>query len=69
MKKKIIMFLFLLLIFPVNVLADHIYNIDMDIYLDEEANANITEKWTVQADSGSEWYKQLYNLGNQELSD
>ena len=68
MKKKILLFL-LVLFAPIWVYADHIYNIDMDIYLDESGNANITEIWDVKADSGSEWYKQLYNLGTEELSD
>ena len=51
-----------------SVFADDIYNVDMKIYLDELGNANITETWTVKADSGSEWYKQLYNMGNQQIS-
>ena len=68
MKKKILFFLILLLC-PFIVKADHIYNIDMDIYLNEDGTANITEVWDVKADSGTEWYKQLYNLGTQELSD
>ena len=68
MKKKILLFLIMLLC-PFIVKADHIYNIDMDIYLNEDGTANITEVWDVKADSGTEWYKQLYNLGTQELSD
>lgn len=47
---------------PISVKADYIYNIDMDIYIDEYANANITEVWDVETDSGSEWYKAMYNL-------
>ena len=68
MKKKLILILFMFVIFPISVFADDIYRIDMNIYLDEEGNANITENWNVKADSGSEWYKQLYNMGNQEIS-
>ena len=69
MKKKVSIFIFLLmLIIPFKVRADHIYNIDMDIYLEENGTARITEKWDVKADSGTEWYKQLYNLGTEELS-
>ena len=67
MKKKLLLFM-LILFAPIWVYADHIYNIDMDIYLEEDGTANITEVWDVQADSGSEWYKQLYNLGTEELS-
>ncbi len=69
MKKKLLLFIFLLiLISPIRVFADHIYNIKMDIYLEKDGSANITEVWDVKANSGSEWYKQLYNMGNQELS-
>ena len=69
MKKKILLFIFLFVIFPIYVHADNIYTVDMDIYLNEDGSANITEEWDVKADSGSEWYKQLYNLGNQQLTD
>ena len=68
MKKKLMLFIFLLMLCPLYAKADHIYNIDMDIYLEEDGTARITEIWDVQADSGTEWYKQMYNLGNQELS-
>ena len=67
MKKKLLLFM-LILFAPIWVYADRIYNIDMDIYLEEDGTANITEVWDVQADSGTEWYKQLYNLGTEELS-
>ena len=66
--KKILLFIFLSLL-PLSVKADHIYNIDIDIYLTEDGNAKITEKWDVKANSGSEWYKTMYNLGNQEISE
>ena len=70
MKKRLILFIFLLvLIVPKYVLADHIYTIDMNIYLNEDGTAKVEEIWDVKADSGTEWYKQLYNMGNQELSD
>ena len=49
--------------------ADQIYNIDMDIYIEKDGTAKITEVWDVEADSGTEWYKQLYNLGSEELYD
>ena len=69
MKKKLVLFIFLaVLMLPFHVKADHIYNIKMNIYLNEEGNANITEVWDVKAGSGSEWYKALYNLGTEEVS-
>ena len=66
--KHILFFFFLMFIFKSNVFADTIYNLDMNVYLNKDGSANITEIWDVQADSGSEWYKQLYGLGNQEIS-
>ena len=67
MKKKLMLFIFIMLC-PIWVYADHIYNINMDIYVEEDGTANITEIWDVQANGGSEWYKALYNLGTEEIS-
>ena len=70
MKKKIFLVILLCLLFsPARALADHLYDIKMDINLLEDGSAEITEVWDVKADSGSEWYKQLYNLENQNLYD
>ena len=52
-----------------NVYADTVKNIDLDVYIDQNGNAEITEKWDVKADGGTEWFKQLYDIGNSELSD
>lgn len=69
MKKRIIILIFLFWLFcPFAVKADHMYNVSMNIDILEDGSANITEIWRVKADSGTEWYKQLYNLGNSELS-
>ena len=65
--KKII-FMLIMFIIPITVKADHIYNIDMDIYIDKFGNAEITEVWNVKADGGSEWYKTMYDLEGSELS-
>lgn len=67
-KRKLYLIFLLIILFPVSVYADNIYKIDMNINITKNGNANITEIWDVKADSGTEWYKQLYNLGNQELS-
>lgn len=67
MKNKFLLLLFMIFV-PSFVLADEIYQIDMNIYLEQDGTANITEVWNVEADSGSEWYKQLYDLGNSEIS-
>ena len=65
MKRKIFLFFILFsMILPCSVRADHLYNVSMDINLLEDGSADIRETWVVKADSGTEWYKQLYNLGN-----
>ena len=68
MKKLFYFFIMMMFMLPLSVSADHMYNIDMNIYIDEFGNANITEVWDVKATSGSEWYKTMYDLGNSELS-
>ena len=69
MKKKIFCFLFMMLIMPVSVLADSIYKVDMRININEDGNASVEEIWDVKANSGSEWYKTMYELNNSELTD
>lgn len=68
MKKILVFIIMCIFILPMSVMADSMYKIDMDIYIDENGNADITEVWDVRATGGSEWYKQLHNLGNSELS-
>lgn len=69
MNKKYFYFLLLITLFlPFIVKADSIYDVQMDIYLNQDGTANIKEIWEVKADSGSEWYKQMLNLGESELS-
>ena len=68
MKKKIIIFLLLLLCPMLVVRADTINKVDMKINILEDGTANIVEVWNVRASGGSEWYKQMYNLGDMELS-
>lgn len=69
MKKKIIIFLLLLLCPMLVVRADTINKVDMKINILEDGTANIVEVWNVRASGGSEWYKQMYNLGDMKLSD
>lgn len=49
--------------------ANTISKIDMDIKIDNNGNANITETWDVQGTDGTEWYKVMNNLGNSEITD
>ena len=66
--KKLIFILSLVFLFTINVHANTIYRIDMDIYLDKDANASITETWHVKGSDGTEWYKPLRDLGNSQIS-
>ena len=65
MKKglKILVFVFMFLI-GINVKANSINSIDMDIYIDKSGNAHITEVWDANLSSGTEGYHPYYNLGN-----
>ena len=55
---------------PISVdAANKIHNIDIDVYVNEDGSANITEVWDVDGSDGTEWYKVMNNLGNMELSD
>ena len=68
MKKRILVFLFMMFVMPLSVMADQIYSIDMKINILEDGTANIVETWDVKATSGSEWYKTMYELNNSELT-
>ena len=62
--------LFFIFIFDVSAVGGNkIYSIDIDVYLDEYGNASVTEKWDVDGDDGTEWYKCMYNLENSKISD
>ena len=67
--KKYCLLLILLLLMPISVYADHMYSVDMNINIDKEAVASIEETWVVEASSGSEWYKSMYNMGASEVYD
>ena len=69
MFKKCKYFLLLLMVLiPFKVNADHIYGVKMEVFINKEGNASIKETWKVKADSGSEWYKQILNLGESKLT-
>ena len=66
--KKVFFLLFAIFCIPISVKADRMYNVDMDINILKDGTANITEIWDVEATSGSEWYKTMYELEGSELS-
>ncbi len=68
--KKIIFIVFTFLFCTSTALAtNHIYNIDMEIYIDQDGTATITETWDVDGSDGTEWYKVYNGLGNSEIID
>jgi len=71
MKKLSIVFISLFSFFFcfISVYANNINSIDMDIYIDENGNANITEIWKGYLDRGTEGYKSFSNMENAYISD
>lgn len=64
--KKII-FTLVLTLMPTIILANEISNIDMDIYVDNNGTAHVTEKWNTYLTEGTEGYKPYYNIGNSTI--
>lgn len=66
--KKFFLIVVIMFIFPTIVKANSISKIDMDIYLDKNGNAHVTETWSANLTSGTEGYKPYYNLGNAKIT-
>lgn len=68
--KKIIKLLTLFtLIFTINVHAESISSINMDIYVDTNGDAHVTETWVAHPTEKTEYYHAYYNIGNSEIKD
>ena len=52
-----------------NVYANEIKKITVDVNIDKNANAFITETWEVKGTDGTEWYHPFRNLGESKISD
>ena len=67
---KILFFAFIFLFFVLigNVNANSISSINMDIFVDINGNANVTEVWNCDVDDGTEGYHPYYNLGNSQIT-
>ena len=65
------LFVFSLLIFGIskNVEANSISKISMDIYINNNGDATVTEVWNCYNNQGTEAYHPYYNLGNSEITD
>lgn len=55
--------------YTLNVKANSIDSIDMDIYIDFSGNAYVTETWRATLSEGTEGYKPYYNLGDSTITD
>ena len=64
--KIIFIFLFALALFSIGskVEANSIQSISMDIFVDDNGDANVTETWKCNVTKGTEVYHPYYNLGN-----
>jgi hypothetical protein len=69
MKRIILLISFFFCFSILNVYANEISSINVDVYLDKSGNANITEIWNAVLNEGTEGYHPFYNLGNSSFSD
>lgn len=63
----IMIFALLVFSFSSNVKANSISKISMDIFIDNNGNANVTETWNCNTNKGTEVYHPYYNLGSSEI--
>ena len=68
MKKFILSFIMMMLFFTSVVNANSINSINMDIYIDADGDAQVTEVWECRTSQGTESYHPYYNLGNSQIS-
>lgn len=68
--KIILIFVMAIILFGINktVQANSISKIEMDIYVDNNGDAQITENWTCYANEGTEVYHPYYNLGKSQIT-
>ena len=65
---KILFAYILIFVFPIIAKANSIDKIDMDIYIDNNGTAHVTETWSANLNQGTEGYKPYYNLGNAKIT-
>lgn len=66
---KRLLILMVSLFIGIGVYANDIKKISMDIYVDNNGDAHVTEEWTAKLTEGTEGYKPYYNLGASEIKD
>ena len=65
--KRLILALFLFLFIPFKVHANSISDISMDIYVDKDGDATVTETWDAYVNQGTEGYHPYFNIGNSSI--
>lgn len=68
MKRIYLLIISLILLIPNIIKANEIYNINMDIYIDNNGTAHVTEEWSTYLNQGTEGYKPYYNIGTSSIS-
>ena len=64
----LILFILLILTITKSVQANTINKISMDIFVDDNGDAQITEVWNCYVNQGTESYHPYYNLGNSKIT-
>ena len=67
--KIFLIFLFAIILFSLGkcVEANSIQKISMDIFIDNNGDAQVTETWSCKVTQGTEVYHPYYNLGNSQI--
>lgn len=69
--KKVLTSLFIIIAFCIcgTVKAESINSINMDVYVDKNGDAYVTEVWDTNATEKTEYYHAYYNIGNSKITD
>lgn len=58
-----------IILFATTVKATTFHSIDMDIYIEQNGDAKVTETWSAKTNKGTELYHPYFNLGKSEIKD
>src|SRR5574344_2867167 len=67
--KKILTVVFVFFVSTIGVSANELNSVNMDIYIDSNGIAHVTEVWDATYSEKTEGYKPYGNLGNSKFSD
>ena len=68
MKKILILLIFIITFSITNVYANEIKSIDVNMYVNKDGSADITETWNVDGTDGTEWYHPFRDLGDTRIT-